>query len=217
VAEAEAAAAATGARARAYSAELDAERARSDLAHAEKLVAEAEALHRQLSEVAEEARHLTRLGELLQAFRNALVGTVGPRLEAQAGALFAELTDHEYDQLVVDPETYEIKIVDAGRGHGMDRFSGSETDLANLALRIAISEHVRFQSGGQVGLLVLDEVFGSLDDDRRMRMLSALEHLKGRFRQILVITHSNDVKEQLPQAIEVAKLGERRATARALV
>jgi DNA repair exonuclease SbcCD ATPase subunit len=47
-------------------------------------------------------------------------------------------------------------------------------------------------------------------------MLQALDHLRNRFRQILVVTHANDVKEQLPSAIEVLKLPGRRATARVL-
>jgi DNA repair protein SbcC/Rad50 len=98
--------------------------------------------------------------------------------------------------------------------YGMSRFSGSEVDLANLALRVAISEHVRFQSGGAVGLLVLDEVFGPLDDDRKERMLLALERLKGRFRQVLVVTHDATIKDQLPNAVQVTKLPGRRATAR---
>ena len=100
--------------------------------------------------------------------------------------------------------------------YGLDRFSGSEIDLANLALRVAISEHVRFQSGGTVGLLVLDEVFGPLDEDRKARMLLALERLRGRFRQILVVTHDRRSKSRLPNAIEVVKLSGRRATARPL-
>ncbi|MDQ4097959.1 MAG: hypothetical protein M3144_08850, partial [Actinomycetota bacterium] len=154
--------------------------------------------------------------ELLNAFRNSLVATVGPRLSAQAGELFASLTDHEYEALEVDPETYEIKVRDGGRLYGLDRFSGSETDLANLALRVAISEHVQFQSGGTVGLLVLDEVFGPLDDDRKERMLLALERLKARFRQVLVVTHDAAVKEQLPHAIEVVKRPGRRAAVRSL-
>ena len=141
-------------------------------------------------------------------------GLIGTRLASQAAELFGELTDHEYDRLDVDPETYEIRILDAGLSYGMDRFSGSETDLANLALRVAISEHVRFQSGGAVGLLVLDAVFGPLDGDRKERMLLALERLRSRFRQILVVTHADDVKEQLPSAIQVVKLPGRRATAR---
>jgi exonuclease SbcC len=181
-----------------------------------KRLADAIEQHARLADLAEDARHLTRLGELLNVFRNNLVATVGPRLSAQAADLFAELTDHEYDLLEVDPESYEIQIHDAGRVYGMDRFSGSETDLANLALRVAISEHVRFQSGGTVGLLVLDEVFGPLDADRKERMLLALERLKARFRQVLVVTHDIEVKEQLPNAIEVVKLPGRRATARVI-
>jgi DNA repair protein SbcC/Rad50 len=182
--------------------------------HTAKRLADAVEQHAKIADLAEDARHLTRLGELLNVFRNNLVATVGPRLSAQAADLFAELTDHEYDLLEVDPESYEIQIHDAGRVYGMDRFSGSETDLANLALRVAISEHVRFQSGGTVGLLVLDEVFGPLDADRKERMLLALERLKGRFRQVLVVTHDAEVKEQLPSAIEVVKLPGRRATAK---
>jgi exonuclease SbcC len=181
-----------------------------------KRLADAVEQHAKIADLAEGARHLTRLGELLNVFRNNLVATVGPRLSAQAADLFAELTDHEYDLLEVDPESYDIQIHDAGRVYGMDRFSGSETDLANLALRVAISEHVRFQSGGTVGLLVLDEVFGPLDADRKERMLLALERLKARFRQVLVVTHDVEVKEQLPNAIEVVKLPGRRATARVI-
>jgi exonuclease SbcC len=200
----------------AQEAQLGLARAQAALQGAEARLEQAREQHRRLGDLADEARHLGRTAELLGKFRNSVVATVGPRLSAQAGELFAELTDHEYDQLEVDPETYEIQIRDQGTSYGMRRFSGSETDLANLALRVAISEQVRFQSGGAVGLLVLDEVFGPLDDERKERMLLALERLRGRFRQVLVVTHASDIKEQLPNAIEVVKLPGRRATARVL-
>jgi exonuclease SbcC len=198
-------------------AELGAASAKVAAEQAAARLADAESQHAKLETVREDARHLSRVAELLGSFRNTLVGAVGPRLEAHASAHFDELTDHAYEGIVLDPETYEIRIRDAGVIHGTERFSGSEVDLANLALRVAISEHVRFVSGGQVGLLVLDEIFGSLDDDRRARLLGVLERLRGRFRQILVITHSTDIKEQLPQALEVVTVGERRATVRSLV
>jgi exonuclease SbcC len=170
--------------------------------------------HALLGDLESRSRHLAKVAVLLSEFRNTVVASVGPRLAAQAAELFGELTDNEYDQLLVDPETYELQISDGGHVYGLDRFSGSEIDLANLALRVAISEHVRFQSGGSVGLLVLDEVFGPLDDERKTRMLQALEHLRGRFRQILVVTHDATIKEQLPNALEVLKRPGRRATAR---
>ena len=191
-----------------------AERSRFQAEVAGQRLADAEAQHLALVEQSETSRHLGRLADLLNAFRTNVVATVGPRLSAQAAELFSEFTDGEYEALQVHPETYDIQIFDGGHAFGMDRFSGSEIDLANLALRIAISEHVRFQSGGAVGLLVLDEVFGPLDDDRKERMLLALQRLRARFGQVLVVTHANEIKEQLPSAIEVIKLPGRRATAR---
>jgi exonuclease SbcC len=199
--------------ARAEAARLAAAQARARADAESRRLAEAGEQHARLEELGDEARHLSRLAELLHGFRNTQVAAVGPRLSVQAADLFGELTDNEYDRLEVDPETYEIKVRDAGLLYGMSRFSGSEVDLANLALRVAISEHVRFQSGGAVGLLVLDEVFGPLDDDRKERMLLALERLKGRFRQVLVVTHDTAIKDQLPHAVQVTKLPGRRATA----
>jgi DNA repair protein SbcC/Rad50 len=163
-----------------------------------------------------EARYMGRTADLLGGFRQAIVSTVGPQLSTHASALFNELTAGEYDGLHIDGETYAIQVIDAGVPYSSERFSGSEVDLANLALRVAISEQIRFQAGGQVGLLVLDEALASLDTDRKDRMLGALTRLGGRFRQILVVTHSPDVKERLPQAIEVRRTGNRGSTARVI-
>lgn len=211
---AEAAARRTAASAQSAAIAAAQERARATAA-AEHL-AEGRAQHEKLADLESESRHRSRAAELLSEFRNTVVASVGPRLAAQAADLFGELTDHEYDGIEVDPDTYQLQISDAGRTYGLDRFSGSEIDLANLALRVAISEHIHFQSGGSVGLLVLDEVFGPLDEDRKGRMLLALERLKGRFRQVLVVTHDSEIKDQMPNAIEVVKLPGRRGTARVL-
>jgi exonuclease SbcC len=211
---AEAEAAASEATSRAQAAKVEAASALVAAKAEAKRLSDAEAQHAHLAELEAESIHLSRTAELLNAFRNNVVASVGPRLAAQAAELFSELTDNEYDRLDVDADTYGLRICDSGISYDLDRFSGSEQDLANLALRVAISEHVRFQSGGAVGLLVLDEVFGPLDDERRARMLLALERLRGRFRQVLVVTHSTEIKDQLPSAIEVLKLPGRRATAR---
>jgi DNA repair protein SbcC/Rad50 len=199
-----------------HDARREADKAANAVDLAKEKLTDGERAHAELTVLVDEVRHTTRVAELLSEFRNTVVQAIGPQLAAQAADLFAELTDHEYETLEVDPNTFDIKISDAGVAHGLARFSGSETDLANLALRVAISEHVRFQSGGAVGLLVLDEVFGPLDPDRKERMLQALNRLGSRFRQVLVITHDESIKEQLPSAIEVVKLPGRRATARVL-
>jgi exonuclease SbcC len=46
-----------------------------------------------------------------------------------------------------------------------------------------------------LGFIVLDEVFGALDAERRRNVLLALDRLKRTFGQIFVISHVGDVQE----------------------
>ena len=188
---------------------LAAERRRH--ADLEQALAAARASHEQVAELEERAAYLARLVDLMAAFRLHLVARLGRRLSVEAAGLFAELTDHEYQDLVVDPEDYSIRIADAGTEYELARYSGSENDLASLSLRVAVSLVIA-EGAGELGLLVLDEVLGSLDRERRGRMLAALTTLQGRFRQVLLVTHNDEVKDLLPAAIEVYKGPQRTST-----
>jgi DNA repair protein SbcC/Rad50 len=193
---------------RAVEALAAAERRRADL---EQAAATARARHEEVAALEERAAYLARLVDLMTAFRLHLVARLGRRLSVEAAELFAELTDHEYQDLVVDPEDYSIRIADQGTEYELARYSGSENDLASLSLRVAVSLVIA-ESAGELGLLVLDEVLGSLDRERRERMLAALTTLQGRFRQVLLVTHNDEVKDLLPASIEVHKGPHRTST-----
>jgi DNA repair exonuclease SbcCD ATPase subunit len=187
---------------------------------AEARVAEVSGALRQAKEIAErvdelrsEARYVERVAMLLDGFRDHLVARVGPELSREAETLFRELTNHAYDDLRVDEETLSIQIADGDTYFPVGRFSGSETDLANLALRVAISTHLSRVSGADVGMLVLDEVLASLDEERKDLMVQTLGRLASRFHQLFVITHAERVKDQFPATILVQKTGRRRSTA----
>ena len=79
--------------------------------------------------------------------------------------------------------------------HELTRFSGGEQDLANLCLRLAIADWVSKERNVDLGFVILDEVFGSQDEERRQRLLSELRALSNRFRQMLVITHLPEIAE----------------------
>ncbi|HEX9342618.1 MAG TPA: hypothetical protein VF995_03250, partial [Actinomycetota bacterium] len=178
-------------------------------------LAAARARHDEVAALEEHSAYLARLVDLVAGFRLHLVSRLGRRLSVEAAGLFAELTDHEYQDLVVDPEDYSVRIADNGAEYELARFSGSENDLASLSLRVAVSLVIA-EGAGELGLLVLDEVLGSLDRERRERMLSALTTLQGRFRQVLLVTHNDEVKDMLPAAIEVRKGPHRTSTATVL-
>jgi len=46
-------------------------------------------------------------------------------------------------------------------------------------------------------------VFGSQDEERKNNILKALSELSKQFRQILIITHVEDVKETLPYVLTI--------------
>ena len=166
-----------------------------------------------VDELRSEARYVERVGMLLDGFRDHLVARIGPELSREAEALFRELTNHEYDDLRVDEETLTIQIADGDEYFPIDRFSGSETDLANLALRVAISTQLSRMSGADVGMMVLDEVLASLDEERKDLMVQTLGRLSARFHQLFVITHAERVKDQFPASILIRKTGRRRSVA----
>jgi exonuclease SbcC len=166
-----------------------------------------------VDELRSEGRHVERVAMLLDGFRDHLVARVGPELSREAEALFRELTTSAYDDLRIDEETLNIQIADGDAYHAIERFSGSETDLANLALRVAISTHLSRVSGADVGLMVLDEVLASLDEERKDVLVQTLGRLAGRFHQLFVVTHAERVKDQFPAVVQVRKTGRRRSEA----
>ncbi|HJV04874.1 MAG TPA: SMC family ATPase [Actinomycetota bacterium] len=167
----------------------------------------------QVSDLRDEARHLAKVSDLLDGFRDHLVARIGPELSREAEALFRDLTNREYDDLKIDEDTLAIHIADAGRWFSMERFSGSEADLANLALRVAISTHLSRMSGADIGMMVLDEVLASLDVERKDLFVQTMGRLADRFNQLFVITHAEQVKDQFPAQIEVRKIHRRRSVA----
>ena len=188
----------------------DAEKAEAGLAAAVRQAKETQA---RVDELRSDARYVERVALLLEGFRNHLVARIGPELSREAEALFRELTNHEYDDLKVDEEKLTIQIADGDSYFAIDRFSGSETDLANLALRVAISTQLSRLSGADVGMMVLDEVLASLDEERKDLMVQALGRLSSRFHQLFVVTHAEQIKDQFPATISVQKVGRRRSTA----
>src|SRR5688572_17483008 len=59
------------------------------------------------------------------------------------------------------------------------------------------------RSGQDFSLLVLDEVFGSLDVDRRQNVVELLRRLEDRFEQVILITHIEGVKDELDHVVMV--------------
>ena len=154
-----------------------------------------------------EYQALDKLDTFLDEFKNVILDRVRPRVSRYASEFFEELTGGLYEAITVDDD-FGFMIADQGEEYPIERFSGGEKDLANLCLRLAISRVIsELEGGGAMGFLGFDEIFGSQDDERRMEILGAFHKLQEKYRQIFIITHLSDVKEEFPQIMEVRRRG----------
>ncbi len=191
-------------------AEAAVERAKLQVDNAREEVERLQALEAKVDEGREELRYLERLAGdrdsgLLVDFKVHLISRIRPVLARLASGLLRDLTDGRYSGLELD-EDYDVLVHDQGEVYPLDRFSGGESDLANLCVRLAVGQVIADRAGdGELNLLVLDEVFGSQDTIRRGNILRALSKLSSRFRQILVITHVEEVRDNVDALYHVVE------------
>jgi len=158
---------------------------------------------RREEEARKAARDLALYNELDRAFadlRTDLNLQLRPDLSEVASTFVRDLTGGRYTELDLD-EDYVATIVEAGEPKPV--ISGGEEDIASLALRLAISQMIADRAGQPLSLLVLDEIFGSLDEERRTAVVDLLRSLADRFPQVILITHIESVREGFDRVIRV--------------
>jgi exonuclease SbcC len=175
-------------------------RAKAELEAADRALAELVERRQQLDDLLARKRLHDELDRAYTELRSELNGQLRPELSEIASAFLAELTDGRYTELELDPG-YTLVVHEDGIPKPV--ISGGEEDLANLVLRLAISQMIAERAGQPLTLLVLDEIFGSLDDVRRANVLELLRRLHDRFDQVIVITHIDSVREALDRVITV--------------
>lgn len=175
----------------------------------------AEATHRMASHAdAELRRTRERLDDVLRSkrlhdeldraysdIRTDLNLQLRPEISELASSFLVELTDARYAELELDDQ-YRLTVLEEGIPKPV--ISGGEEDLANLVFRLAISQMIAERAGQELSLLILDEVFGSLDESRRQNVIELLRRLGDRFEQVIVITHIESVREGLDRVVEVS-------------
>jgi exonuclease SbcC len=188
-------------------AELRAAEARGDANTAEQVLRSARAAVTQYDEraktIAEQEADLHYHEELDAAYtdlRQELNDQVRPELSEIASAFLAQLTDGRYTSMEID-ESYNLMVLDEGEEKPV--ISGGEEDVANLVLRLSLSQMIAERAGHPLSLLILDEVFGSLDVARRDNVVQLLHHLEDRFEQVILITHIDGIRESLDQVLRV--------------
>jgi exonuclease SbcC len=143
-----------------------------------------------------------------------LIETAIPEIEREANTLLGNMTDNQMhlsfetqrDTKKGDvSETLDIKIADALGTRDYDAYSGGESFRVNFAIRIALAKLLARRAGARLETLVIDEGFGSQDAKGRERLVEAITSVQSDFKQILVVTHIQELKDLFPMQIEISK------------
>lgn len=161
---------------------------------------ESKVIQATVGEREKERRLHEELDRAYNEMRTQLNAELRPELSDLATTFLRELMDSRTAEIELD-EKYNITVLEDGVSKPV--LSGGEEDIANLVLRLAVSQMIAERSGQAFSLLILDEVFGSLDEARRFNVIELLRALGDRFEQVILITHIESVRDSLDKVITV--------------
>lgn len=102
----------------------------------------------------------------------------------------------------------DLEVFDNFTGHRrpVGSLSGGESFKASLSLALGLSDTVSSNLGGiQMDALFIDEGFGTLDRKSLENAMDILIHLSGANKLVGIISHREELKENIPQQIKIQK------------
>lgn len=188
---------------------LAVERRRSEIDELEKTVADAAELSRDLEVENARARVAAALGTHLRSnnFERWLLEEALETLVDGANRLLDELTGGAYSLVAKESQFEVIDHRNADLTRTTKGLSGGETFLVALSLSLSMAEQLAELTGTSSRLesVLLDEGFGSLDQESLDIVGSVLDELAGRGRTVGIVTHVRELADRIPVRFEVTK------------
>jgi exonuclease SbcC len=95
-------------------------------------------------------------------------------------------------------ETLDLTISDASGTRPYELFSGGEAFRIDFALRIALSKLLARRAGTALQTLIIDEGFGSQDEEGLSNLMDAIHKIQDDFKKVIVVSHLDVLKDQFP-------------------
>lgn len=138
-----------------------------------------------------------------------------PEIEFEANSLLAKLTNNQAHIIIESlrdlkkggtRETLDIKISDAAGMRPYELFSGGEAFRIDFALRIAISKLLARRAGTSLQTLIIDEGFGSQDEEGLAHIMDAIYKIQHDFSKVIIVSHLTSMKDNFPVHFVVEKM-----------
>lgn len=143
-----------------------------------------------------------------------LIEEAVPEIEQEANVLLSRLTNNQ-SQIFIESlrdlkrggskETLDINIADPSGIRPYEMFSGGEAFRIDFALRIAISKLLARRAGTSLQTLIIDEGFGSQDEEGLSLIMDAIYKIQDDFQKVIVVSHLPGMHDQFPVHFVVKK------------
>ncbi len=131
---------------------------------------------------------------------------VRPQAQIYMGRLLNKITNGKYKAAKLD-EDYNLDVFSDEAGEFIDKslFSGGTEDQFLLGLRLAFALSILPQEKGtHLQFIFLDEPFAGSDKERRSNILELInQELLQNFKQIIIVSHQDDVFEASPHILRL--------------
>ena len=180
-----------------------------------------------LNERSEKTRQYTRLDSLYKRLAGNITGgrmdieTFVQRyylemILAAANIRFREMSGGQFELRMTDEEQagagrnrgLDLMVYSAvtGRKREINTLSGGESFMAALSLALGMSDQIgALNAGINLDVMFIDEGFGSLDDHSRDQAVKVLQQMAGGSKQIGIISHVTELKQQIDDQLVVTK------------
>jgi exonuclease SbcC len=190
--------------------------ARQKVESCKHLAAERQTLQARLQKAQEEQGIYQELRDAFgkKGIQAMIIESAIPEIEEEANQLLARMTDGRMNvrfetqrdtKKGTTIETLDIQIADELGTRNYELYSGGESFRVNFAIRIALSRLLARRAGARLQTLIIDEGFGTQDNQGRERLVDAINSIRDDFARILVITHIDELRDAFPTRIEVWK------------
>lgn len=144
------------------------------------------------------------VNEIMTNLRVNLSSKIAPKIGEYTSDFLREITDGLYQNILID-ENYNIKVIVDDEEWPIAQLSGGEQDVVNLCMRLAISQIILEAKNVPYNMIILDEIFGSQDEERKMAIIDVIGKLKSIFPQIILITHIGEVKDKADSIVNIER------------
>ena len=137
-----------------------------------------------------------------------VVAAANVRLSAMSSGRY-ELRRTDEGKARRDRSGLTLAVIDrhTGEERSPASLSGGETFYTSLALALGLADVVRAEAGGvDLDTLFIDEGFGSLDSGTLDQVMGVIDDLRDRGRVIGIVSHVSELKERVPERLEVRRL-----------